>query len=132
MGWTNSVPIFHDNVTHILQSEIPHTTIPYIDDVPIKGPNSTYQDDQGNYETIPTNSGIWRFVWEHFQNLNRVVQHMKYSGGSFSGYKSNLSSHEKTLHSNMDPTKSWPKKTSNKPCATHQHFERLTIPLRPL
>ena len=38
MGWTNSVPIFHDDVTFILQAEIPHTTIPYIDDVPIRGP----------------------------------------------------------------------------------------------
>ena len=36
MGWTNSVPIFHDDVTHILQSEIPDVTIPFIDDVPIK------------------------------------------------------------------------------------------------
>jgi hypothetical protein len=35
MGWTNSVPIFHDDVTYILQPEIPHTTIPYIDDVPV-------------------------------------------------------------------------------------------------
>ena len=34
MGWTNSVPIFHDDVTHILQEEIPEYTIPYIDDVP--------------------------------------------------------------------------------------------------
>jgi hypothetical protein len=34
MGWTNSIPIFHDNVTFILQAEIPHVTIPYIDDVP--------------------------------------------------------------------------------------------------
>jgi hypothetical protein len=24
MGWTNSIPIFHDNVTFILQAEIPH------------------------------------------------------------------------------------------------------------
>ena len=24
MGWTNLVPIFHDDVTHILQPEIPH------------------------------------------------------------------------------------------------------------
>ena len=38
MGWTNSVPIFHDDVTFILQPEIPSVTIPYIDDVPIKGP----------------------------------------------------------------------------------------------
>jgi hypothetical protein len=33
MGWTNTVPIFHDDVTYILQDEIPHVTIPYIDDV---------------------------------------------------------------------------------------------------
>ena len=26
MGWTNSVPIFHDDITHILQPEIPHVT----------------------------------------------------------------------------------------------------------
>ena len=36
MGWTGSVPIFHDDVTYILQQEIPHLTIPYIDDVPVK------------------------------------------------------------------------------------------------
>ena len=35
MGWTNSVPIFHDDVTFILQAETPHITIPYIDDVPV-------------------------------------------------------------------------------------------------
>src|SRR5271170_544295 len=42
MGWTNSVPIFHDDVTHILQEEIPHVTQPYIDDVPVKGPATRY------------------------------------------------------------------------------------------
>ncbi|SJL18848.1 uncharacterized protein ARMOST_22450 [Armillaria ostoyae] len=35
MGWTNSVPIFHNDVTFILQPEIPEFTIPYIDDVPV-------------------------------------------------------------------------------------------------
>jgi hypothetical protein len=38
MGWTNSVPIFHDNVTYILQPEIPKTTVPYIDNIPICRP----------------------------------------------------------------------------------------------
>jgi hypothetical protein len=87
MGWTNSVPIFHDDVTFILQAEIPHVTIPYIDDVPIKGPTTTYQKVDDSCETIPENPGICRFVWEHFQNLNRVVQRMKYCGGMFSGPK---------------------------------------------
>ena len=68
MGWTNAVPIFHDNVTHILQPEVPKYTIPY--DVPVHSPASTYQNDDGVFETILENSGICRFIWEHFQNVN--------------------------------------------------------------
>jgi hypothetical protein len=90
MGWTNSVPIFHDDVTHILRPKIPYITVPYIDDVPVKGPKSDYMRADGTYETIEANNGIRRFVWEHFQGLNHIVQHMKYSGGTFSGYKSLL------------------------------------------
>ena len=97
MGWTNSVPIFHDDVTFILQPEIPEVTIPFIDDVPIKGPASRYQNKDGTYETIPENSGIRRFIWEHFQNLNRVVQRMKYCGGTFSGPKTTLCADEITV-----------------------------------
>src|SRR5271163_1618467 len=94
MGWTNLVPIFHDDVTFILQPEIPEVTIPFIDDVPIKGPVSRYYQEDGTCETIPENPGIRRFVWEHFQNLNRVVQRMKYSGGTFSGPKTTLCASE--------------------------------------
>ena len=90
MGWTNSVPIFHDDVSHILQAEIPHVTQPYIDDVPVRGPASRYDLPNGEPETIPENPGIRRFVWEHFQDLNRVVQRMKYCGGTFSGWKTFL------------------------------------------
>lgn len=97
MGWTNSVPIFHDDVTFILQPEIPHVTQPYIDDVPVRGPPSRYILPDGEPETIPENSGIRRFVWEHFQDLNRIVQRMKYSGGTFSGYKSFLCASEITV-----------------------------------
>jgi hypothetical protein len=87
MGWTNSVPIFHDDVTYILKDEIPHVTIPYVDDVPVKGPPTRYELADGGYETIPENPKIRRFVWEHLQNVNRVVQRMKYAGGTFSGKK---------------------------------------------
>lgn len=88
MGWTNSVPIFHDDVVHILQDEIPEYTNPYIDDVGIRGPVTRYEDKDGNYEMIPENPGIRKFVWEHMQNANRIVQRMKYCGGTFSGVKS--------------------------------------------
>jgi hypothetical protein len=94
MGWTNSVPIFHDDVCFILQPEIPEVTVPYIDDVPVKGPKSRYMRHDGSCEMIPENPGIRRFVWEHFQNLNRVVQRMKYCGGTFSGYKTILCAEE--------------------------------------
>ncbi|ETW83218.1 hypothetical protein HETIRDRAFT_315669 [Heterobasidion irregulare TC 32-1] len=97
MGWTNSVPIFHDDVTHILQPEKPDTTIPFIDDVPIRGPPTRYELPNGGFETHPDNPGIRRFVWEHFQGLNRVVQRMKYSGGTFSGHKATLCAAEITV-----------------------------------
>ena len=95
MGWTNSVPIFHEDVTYILQPEIPHVTQPYIDDVPVRGPPTRYIQDNGKPETIPENPGIRRFIWEHFQDLNRIVQCMKYRGGTFSGYKSTLCAPQK-------------------------------------
>ena len=94
MGWTNSVPIFHDDITHILQPKIPDTTIPYIDDVPIRGPETHYVLADGSEERIPANPGIRRFVWEHFQGLNRIVQCVKYYGGTFSGPKSVLCAEE--------------------------------------
>ena len=97
MGWTNSVPIFHDDVTYILQPEIPHVTQPYIDDVPVRGPATRYLQANGEPETISDNPGIRRFVWEHFQDLNRIVQRIKYSGGTFSGYKTTLCAPEITV-----------------------------------
>src|SRR6202789_3850754 len=94
MGWTNSVPIFHDDVTFILKPEIPDVAIPYIDDVPIRGPEGRYILPDGTEERIPDNPGIRRFVWEHFQNVNRVVQRTKYCGGTYSGFKSTLCAEE--------------------------------------
>ena len=73
MGWTNSVPIFHDDVTYILQEEIPEVMVPYIDDVPCRGPATRYELPGGKYKTIPENKGIRCFVMEHFENVNRVV-----------------------------------------------------------
>ena len=87
MGWTGSVPIFHNDVTYILQQEIPHLTIPYNDNVPVKGAALRYLLEDGSYKTLPENPGIMKFVWQHFQNVNRIVQHMKYYGGTFSGKK---------------------------------------------
>jgi hypothetical protein len=97
MGWTNSVPIFHNDVTFILQPEIPNITVPYIDDMPICGPADRYILPNGTKERIPDNPGIRRFVWEHFQGLNRVVQQTKYCGGTYSEVKMVLCVEEITI-----------------------------------
>jgi len=97
MGWMNLVPIFHDDITHILWSKIPHYTVPYIDDVPIKGPESQYIQFNGTFKMIPENSGIRRFVWEHFKCLNLIIQCMEYCGGTFSGFKLTLCVSEITI-----------------------------------
>lgn len=94
MGWTNSVPIFHEDVTAILKEEIPDYTTPYIDDVPIRGPSTRYERPDGTYETIPENKGIRRFVWEHINTANRILQRMKYCGGTFSGKKTVICAEE--------------------------------------
>jgi hypothetical protein len=57
-GWTNAGAIFHEDVTFLLESEIPHVAWPYIDDCSIKGPATRYEIDSGEYKTIPDNPGI--------------------------------------------------------------------------
>jgi hypothetical protein len=87
MGWMNSVPIFHNDVTFILQPKIPNITVPYIDNVPIRSPMDRYILPNSTEECIPDNPSICCFVWEHFQGLNHVVQRTKYCSRTYSGIK---------------------------------------------
>jgi hypothetical protein len=90
MGWSNSAPIFHGNITYTLQDEIPDVTIPFLDNAPIKGLLMRYELPNGLYKTHPNNPGIRHFVWEHFQSVNHIVQHIKYVGCTWSGPKAFL------------------------------------------
>ena len=54
MDWTNSIPIFYDE---ILKPEILDYTIPYIVDMPVYGPTSTYENEPRK-SMIPENNGI--------------------------------------------------------------------------
>jgi hypothetical protein len=74
MGHTNSVQIMQGDINYILRDEIPLFTVPFIDDVAIKGPVTCYENADGTYKTIPENSGICRFIWEHLANVNRILQ----------------------------------------------------------
>jgi len=90
IGWMNSVLIFHDNVTYILRNEIPRYTLPYIDDVPIRGPATRYEKPDGTLAVLEKNPGIRRFIFEYMKNVNRILQRMKCAGGTFSGPKTKI------------------------------------------
>lgn len=87
MGATNSVQIMQGDVCHALQAEIPEFTLPYVDDVGVRGPESFYLLPDGSFETISANKGIQRFVWEHLNNFYRILWRMKVVGATFSGPK---------------------------------------------
>ena len=86
MGWTNSVAIFQGHVTFILQDELDMAP-PYLDDVPILGPRSRYEQADGSIETLVENPHIRRFIWEHLNDVNRILHRMLHAGGTFSGHK---------------------------------------------
>jgi len=77
------VPIFHDDMTYILRDGIPKYMLPYIDDVPIRGPKTRYKLPGGGVETLDQNPGIRRSVFEHLENVNRILQRMKHARGTF-------------------------------------------------
>ena len=87
MGYTNSPAEFQKCMVFILRDEIPNVANIFIDDLPIKGPASTYPDKDGNPETLAENSGIRRFIWEHAVDVNRVMHRIKQAGATFSTKK---------------------------------------------
>ena len=52
--FTNSVTEFQNYTTFILQDKIRYIVGVMIDDIGIKGPKRWYEDEEGNYEMIPT------------------------------------------------------------------------------
>jgi hypothetical protein len=87
-GYTNSVQVQQGDINFILQDEIPKYTQPFVDDTPVKGPTTYYLLENGEYETIPENAGIRRFIWEHMQTINRILQRIRHAGGTFNAKKS--------------------------------------------
>jgi hypothetical protein len=86
-GFANSAQIFQADTSFILQDKIPRYTCPFIDDLPIKSVSTRYQRLDGSYETIPGNSGIRRFVWEHCIVVNRILQRLGVVGAMVSATK---------------------------------------------
>lgn len=89
-GFTNSPAEFQACMTFILQHEIPHIADIFIDDLPIKGPDTRYEDEDGNPEVLTGNPGIRRFIWEHAQDVHRIIHRVAHAGGTFSPTKVQL------------------------------------------
>ena len=72
-GFTNSPAEFQKCMAMVLKDEIPRTANIFIDDLPIKGPATQYLDKHGKPEVLPKNPGIRRFIWEHAQDVHRIM-----------------------------------------------------------
>ena len=86
-GWTNTVAIFHEDVAFLIEPEMPHVAWSFIDDCCIKGPATRYETSGDSYETIPGNCGIWRFIWEHLNNVHHILHQFSHAGATVSASK---------------------------------------------
>ena len=73
MGYTNSPAEFQKCMVFIMRDNIPEVANVFIDDLPIKGPMTTYPDREGRPETLKENPGIWCFIWEHANDVNQCT-----------------------------------------------------------
>jgi hypothetical protein len=89
-GFTNSPAEFQKCMTIVLQDEIPNTADIFIDDLPIKGPASQYLDSEGKPEVLKENPGIRRFIWEHAQDVHRIMHRIKCAGATFAANKAQI------------------------------------------
>jgi len=90
MGYTNSPAEFQNCMAFLLHDEIPDVANIFIDDLPIKGPVSQYLDKEGKPEVVKENPGIRRFIWEHAQDVHRVMHRVGCAGATFAAGKSQI------------------------------------------
>ena len=86
-GYTNSPAEFQKCMVYILKDEIPDKANVFIDDLPIKGPKSCYPDEHGKPAVLAENPGIRKFVWEHMNDVHRIMHKVDCAGGTFSATK---------------------------------------------
>jgi hypothetical protein len=89
-GYTNSPAEFQKCMSIILHDEIPNVANIFIDDLPIKGPETRYLDQNGNPEVLSENPGIRRFVWEHALDVHRIMHKVKTAGATFAANKAQI------------------------------------------
>ena len=90
MGFTNAPAEFQACMMFILQDEVPNVAGVFIDDIPIKGPPTRYLTPDGEEEVIPENPGIRRYIWEHINDVHRILHRLGEAGGTVSAKKMQL------------------------------------------
>ena len=90
MGFVNSPAEFQACMMFILQDEVPEKAGVFIDDIPIKGPTTRYIGPDGEEETLPENPGIRRYIWEHLNDVHRILHRLGEAGGTVSAKKMQL------------------------------------------
>jgi hypothetical protein len=96
-GYTHAVSEYQQCMVFILAPEIPDICNVFIDDAAIKGPASFYLDEKGQPEYLKENPGIRRFVWEHANDVHRIMHRVKCAGGTFSGKKTQMGRREVSI-----------------------------------
>ena len=97
MGFTNAPAEFQACMMYILQDEVPDIAGVFIDDIPIKGPATHYLNSEGKPEVLPENPGIRRYMWEHLNDVHRILHRIGEAGGTVSAKKMQLCQSEVTI-----------------------------------
>ena len=90
MGYANAPAEFQASMEFILEDEIPDVAGVFIDDIPIKGPPTRYLQPDGTEETLPENPGIRRYIWEHLNDVHRILHRLGEAGGTVAAKKLQL------------------------------------------
>ena len=67
----------------ILQDEI-EIAPNFSDDVSVLGPKTRYETEGGGYEVLEENPGIRQFIWEHLNDVHRVLHRLTHAGATVS------------------------------------------------
>jgi transposase InsO family protein len=81
-GATNSVAHMVNAMNKVLKDCIPNITMPFLDDIPIKGCSNEEKDESKGKE------GCRKFVADHMKDCEKVLQRLEDANLTFSGEKS--------------------------------------------
>lgn len=82
-GATNSVAQFMRVMVRILYDLMPNICQAFLNDIGVKGPTSTYNDEE-----VPELPGVRRYIAEHLYNLDQVLVNCELAGATISAVKS--------------------------------------------